>query len=142
MAIYSISNRTTNVTIAVATLEFRAPAAKRTKILEITITMAAATASVFGIGQAQAQGVTPTTPVTVIPEDPDEGVGQSQTALAWGTPPTIPLFFQRRVNLPATIGAGRIITFPRGRVLKPNTSLVIWNITANGVTDIDIVTDE
>ena len=142
MAIYSISNRTTNITIGVATLEFRAPAAKRTKILEITITMAAATASVFGIGQAQAQGVTPTTPVTVIPEDVAEGVGQSQTALAWGTPPTVPLFFHRRVNLPATIGAGRVITFPKGRVLAANTSLVIWNITASGVTDIDIVTDE
>lgn len=142
MAIYSISNRTTNVTSGVTTLEFRAPSAKRTRILEITITMAAATASLFGIGQAQAQGVTPTTPVTVIPEDVAEGVGVSQTALAWSTPPTIPLFFQRRVNLPATIGAGRVITFPRGRVLAANTSLVIWNLGTNGVTDIDIVCEE
>jgi hypothetical protein len=142
MAIYSISNRTTNVTSGVATLEFRSPSAKRTKILEITITMAAATASLFGIGEAQAQGVTPTTPVTVIPEDTAEGVGQSQTALAWSTPPTIPLFFHRRVNLPATIGAGRVITFPRGRVLAANKSLLIWNLGTNGVTDIDIVTEE
>jgi len=142
MAIYSISNRTTQVTAGVAALEFRAPSAKRTKILEITITMAAATASQFGIGQAQAQGVTPTTPVTVIPEDVAEGVGQSQTALAWGTPPTVPLFFHRRIYLPATIGAGRVITFPRGRVLAANTSLVIWNIGTDGAADIDIVVDE
>jgi hypothetical protein len=142
MAIYSIANRTLNVTSGVAALEFRAPSAKRTKILEIVITMAAATASLFGIGQAQAQGITPTTPVTVVPEDPAEGVGQSQSALAWGTPPTIPLLFQRRVNLPATIGAGRVITFPRGRVLLANTSLVIWNLGTNGVIDVDIVTDE
>ena len=142
MAIYSISNRTTNVTSGVAMLEFRAPSAKRTRILQIVITMAAATASLFGLGQAQAQGITPTTPVTVIPEDTADGVGQSQTALAWGTPPTIPLFFHTRVNLPATIGAGRVITFPRGRLLAANTSFLIWNLASNGVADIDITCDE
>jgi hypothetical protein len=142
MAIYSLSNRTSNVTSGVTNIELRAGATKRIKVLEITITMAAATASLFGIGRAQAQGVTPTTPVTVIPEEVAENNGTATTSLAWATPPTIPVQFVRRVNLPATIGAGRVITFPRGFTLAVNTSLVIWNLGTNGVTDVDIVIDE
>lgn len=142
MSIYAISNRTTGVGSGAAGLEIRTSATERAKILEITITMAAATASLFGIGRPQAIGVTPTTPVTVIPEDFAEPAGSTQTALAWATPPTVPLFFFRRINLPATIGAGRVITFPRGLVIPVSSSLVIWNLAANGVSDIDVVLDE
>jgi len=142
MSIYAISNRTVGVGSGAAGLEIRTTATERAKILEITITMAAATASLFGIGRPQAIGVTPTTPVTVIPEDFAEPAGSTQTALAWATPPTVPLFFFRRINLPATIGAGRVITFPRGLVIPVSSSLVIWNLAANGVSDIDIVLDE
>jgi hypothetical protein len=80
--------------------------------------------------------------VTVIPEDFAEPAGSTTTALAWGTPPTVPLFFFRRINLPATIGAGRVITFPRGLVIPVSSSLVVWNLAANGVSDIDVVLDE
>jgi hypothetical protein len=142
MAIYSMSNRTSNITSGVTNLELRAGATKRLRVLEITITMAAATASLFGIGRAQAQGVTPTTPITVLPEEIAEAAGTGQTALAWGTPPTIPVQFHKRVNLPATIGASRTIVFPRGFTLAVNTSLVIWNLGTNGVTDVDITIDE
>lgn len=142
MAIYSISNRTSNTTIANPCIEIRTTATERAKILEICITMAAATASVFGLGRPQAIGVTPTTPVTVIAEDIGEPAGSTQTALAWATAPTVPLFFFRRVNLPATIGAGRVISFPRGLIIPVSSSLIIWNITATGISDIDIVLDE
>jgi hypothetical protein len=142
MAVYSISNRTTNVTSGQPCLEIRTTATERAKILELTITMAAATASLFGIGRPQAIGVTPTTPVTVIPEDAAEPTGSAQTALAWGTPPTVPLAFFRRINLPATIGAGRVISFPRGLVIPVSSSLVVWNLGTNGVADIDVVLDE
>jgi len=99
-------------------------------------------ASVVGIGRPQAIGVTPTSPVTVVAEDPGDPAGTVTTALAWGTPPTVPLFFLRRLNLPATIGAGVILTFPRGLAIAVSNSIVHWNITATGVMDVHHVIDE
>jgi hypothetical protein len=142
MAIYSLANRTTNVTIANATLEIRTAATDRARIMEIGIFMAAATASVFGIGRPQAIGVTPTSPVNVLAEDPGEPTSTVQTALAWSTGPTVPLQFFRRANLPATIGAGVIFTFPRGLYIPVSGSIVVWNISASGVADIYVVVDE
>jgi hypothetical protein len=142
MAIYSLANRTSNVTIANACLEVRTASTDRPRIMEIGIFLAAATASTFGIGRPQAIGVTPTGPVTVLAEDPSDPVGTVTTALAWGTGPTVPLQFFRRVSLPATIGTGVIWTFPRGLLIPISSSIVIWNITATGVSDIYVVIDE
>src|SRR3954468_188173 len=108
MAIYSLANRTSNVTSANACLEIRTAASDRAYIVEIGIFMAAATASTFGLGRPAAIGVTPTTPVTVLAEDSGSPAGSVQTALAWGTGPTVPANFFRRVSLPATIGTGVI----------------------------------
>jgi hypothetical protein len=110
--------------------------------MEIGLFLAAATASTFGLGRPQAIGVTPTSPVTVLQEDPGDPAGTVQTALAWGTAPTVPLQFFRRISLPATIGTGVIWTFPRGLVIPISSSLVVWNITATGVADIYVVIDE
>jgi hypothetical protein len=102
----------------------------------------AATQSPIGIGRPQAIGVTPTSPVTVLAEDPAESTGLTQTALAWATPPTVPLNFFRRLNIAAAIGAGVILTFPRGIVIAAGASLVTWNIAAVSLADIYIVVDE
>lgn len=109
----------------------------RVKILEIGITLAAATASTFGLGRPQAGGVTPTSPVDFQVEDPNDVLasGVIQSALAWGTAPTEPANFFRRVSLPATIGTGIIWTFPQGLVIPVSSSLVIWNISAVGIAD-------
>jgi hypothetical protein len=141
MPIYSLSNRTTNVTTGAAALEIRTAATKRARLMEMGITLAAATLSTYGIGRPAAIGVTPTSPVTVLAEDAD-AVGVTQTALAWGTPPTAPVNFFRRISLPATIGTGRIWTFPRGLVIAVSAALVLWNLAANGAVDCDVVVDE
>jgi hypothetical protein len=142
LAVYSLANRTSNVTLAAANLEIRTAATDRPRVMEIGVWMAAATASVVGIGRPQAIGGTPTTPVTVLAEDPGDPAGTVTTALAWGTPPTVPLQFFRRLNLPATIGAGVILTFPRGLVIAASNSIVHWNITATGIQDAHCVIDE
>jgi hypothetical protein len=142
MAIYSLANRTTGVTTATPALELRTGATLRAKVLEIDVFLAAATASTYGIGRPQAIGVTPTAPVSVQPEDSADPAGSAQTALAWGTPPTIPLAFFRRIALPATIGTGVIWTFPRGLVIPAANSLVLWNLATNGVVDCNVVEDE
>lgn len=142
MAIYSVANRSSNVTIANAHIEIRASATGRPRIMETGIWLNAATQSVIGIGRPQAIGITPTTPVTVQAEDPNDGAGATQTALAWGTGPTVPLIFLRRPNIAAAIGAGVILTFPRGLLIGAAFSIVHWNITATSVVDVHHVVDE
>lgn len=142
MPIYSLARRTTNITDANACLEIRTPATYKAKIMEIGLFLAAATASIFGLGRPAAIGITPTTPVTVLAEDPVSPTGHVTTALAWATGPTVPANFFRRVSLPATIGTGVIWTFPRGLVIPISFSLVVWNLSTNGVSDIYVVLDE
>jgi hypothetical protein len=151
MAIYSLANRTSAVATAAASLEVIAASAMGCRVLEIGLTLNAATASVLSIGRPAAIGVTPTAPVTVLGEDAgNAAAGVTQTALAWGTAPTVPPNFFRRVSLPATIGAGIIWTFPRGIIIPKSGStagtnnLVLWNPSAgsNSVTDVWVVVDE
>lgn len=144
MALYSISQRTTVTTIAAAAWELRSTATNKPKVMEIGITLAAATASVYGIGRPAAIGVTPTTPLTALDEGDGNGpVGLTTCAVAWGTGPTVPANFLRRVSLPATLGAGVILTFPRGLGLPISGSIVAWNITTNSAaTDFWAVVDE
>jgi hypothetical protein len=142
MAIYSIANRTSGVTSATAAKEVRTAAADRAALMEMGISINAATASVFGLGRPAAIGVTPTTPQTVLAEDSGAPAGTVTTALAWGTGPTVPANFFRRVSLPATIGAGIIWTFPRGLLIAISNSVVLWNIVTGSVADVWVVVDE
>jgi hypothetical protein len=142
MAIHSLARRTTNVTGSNAATEFIAGATHRAKVVEAGIIMAAATASVFMIGRPAAAGVTPTAPVLLLPEDIGDSAPECKTALAWGTSPTDPTAAFRRPNLPATIGAGIIFTFPRGIMLAVNGTLVIQNVGTTGVVDCHLVADE
>jgi len=143
MAIYSLATRSTVTTIAAANEEVRTAATDRASVMEIGIFLAAATASVYGIGRPAAIGVTPTSPITVLAEDPASPAGTVTTAVAWGTGPTVPANFFRRIALPATIGTGVIWTFPRGLVIAVSSSIVFWNITTNSAAvDNHVVVDE
>jgi hypothetical protein len=103
----------------------------RARVFEVGIFLAAAVAASFGLGRPAAVGVTPTTPVDFLPEDPNDvlATGVVQGALAWGTAPTAPANFFRRISLPATIGTGVIWTFPKGLVIPVSGNLVIYNIS-------------
>lgn len=142
MAIYSLANRTGIATTTAASLEIRAAATNRPRLMELGIWLNAATQSPIGLGRPQAIGVTPTSPVTVLAEDPADSTGLTQTALAWATPPTVPLNFFRRVNIAAAIGAGVILTFPRGIVIAAGGSVVNWNIAVVSLYDVHITVDE
>lgn len=139
MAIYSLANLTTGTGSGAAALELRSASTDRPSLTEIGAFLNAATASVYGIGRPAAIGITPTTPITWLAEDPAEPAGTAQTALAWGTGPTVPANFFRRVNLPATIGAGFILTFPRGLAIAVSSSIVLWNLQANGAVNCYVV---
>lgn len=120
---------------------------------EIEVISAAATAQTFGLGEPAAIGVTPTTPVPLIPLDlqlpapTTEGTSQSgshvTTALAWGTPPTVPASFIARANLPATLGANIKWKFDGNGIWIPaGASIVLWGVSANIATDVNVLVDE
>lgn len=143
MALASAAVRTTNVTVSTSTLEIFTSASGGYRLLELGITINAATATVFGFGKPAAIGVTPAGGGGMLFEDQGNSSSPtSNTALSWATAPTSPSPFQRRVSLPATIGAGIIWTFPRGYNCLKSNSLTVFNITASSAADIWVVIDE
>jgi len=134
----NLAVRTSNGTIAEGAWEIITGATPgRARLMELGVFLAAATASTFGLGFPQAVGITPTSPVDFEPVDGDDVLasGVVQSALAWGTSPTVPAKFLRRISLPATIGTGVIWTFGNGIVIPVSSSIVLWNIAANAVVD-------
>lgn len=143
MAIFSLSQRTTVTTIAAASWAALAPATNEPSIMELGYFNGAATACVVGIGRS---GNVPTLTggVAFLAEDEGRTTGLTQSAVAFGTAPTVPTQFFRKFSLAALIGAAVVYTFPRGIVLAAaGAALVTWNITANSaVVDIHAVADE
>ena len=144
MAIFAIALRTSISASGTAAAEIIAGANNAYRLLEFGVTINAATASTYGLGQPAAKGTTPGTSSTVIAEDAgNTTAGASQVALSWGTAPTAPTNFLRRVSLPGTIGAGIVWTFPRGRQQLKAVTDVLWNLAASSAgADIWVVVDE
>lgn len=136
--ILSLGVRTTDGTTGTAGWEIRTGTTPgRVKIIELGFFLAAATATTIGLGRPAAIGITPTSPVDFLQEDPNDVLasGVVQSSLAWATGPTIPAAFLRRIALPATIGTGVIWTFGDGLVIPVSSSIVLWNLAANSVLD-------
>lgn len=142
MAVYGLSNRTTNVTTANAALELRTTATDRVEVTEVGCFLSSATASTYGIGRPAAIGVTPTSPITWLALDPASPAGTAQTALAWGTGPTVPANFFKRFILPANIGTGYIAIFPNKLVVAVSSSIVLWNLATNVAVDCHVEGNE
>lgn len=143
MAVYALSQRTTATAAASACWEVRSGATNAPLILEVGITQNAATAGVYGIGRPAAIGVTPTSPQNFVAEGAaNQPTSISTAAVAWGTGPTVPANFLRRVSCAATVGVGTIFSFPRGLQLAVSSSMVIWLITTAPVCDVWAVIDE
>ena len=135
---YTLAVRTVDGTDAAAAWEIRTGATPgRARLMEIGFFLVAATASVVGLGRPAAIGITPTTPVDFLPVDPNDVLASAviQSSLAWGTGPTVPVSFIRRIGLPATIGTGVIWTFGDGIVIPVSSSIVLWNLATNSLLD-------
>jgi hypothetical protein len=142
MPYYSLGIRTTASQTTRACFELRADPLIDITLREIGVTLVAATASVFGLGRPQAKGITPGSPVALIPNEPGGGLSQAVAALSWGTGPTVPTQFIRRVSLPGTIGASVVWRFEKGFVISKAQSLVLWNISAVALADLWVTIDE
>lgn len=136
----SIARRTSDGSTGTAAFELIA-GSRGTTLREMLVILAAATASTYGLGRPAAKGITPTAPVTVLSNSGHDVIGAS-TALAWGTGPTIPAQFFRRVSFPTTISSSILWTFSGGLFIPIGGTLVLWNLAANGVVDVSIEVDE
>lgn len=143
MALYALSQRTTATAAASASWEVRSTSTNKPKVMELGISQNAATAGAYGIGRPAAIGLTPTTPQTFVDEgDGNAPAAQTTAAVAWGTGPTVPANFNRRLSCAATIGVGAIFTFPRGLGIPTSSSIVLWIIATAPVCDVYAVIDE
>jgi|SRR5215472_1136765 len=143
MAIASMAVRTSNTTTNNANAEVVASANNAYKAMEMGFTQNTGTASVFGMGVPAAIGVTPGTLATFVFEDGgNTSTAATQIALTWGTSPTNPTVYSRRMSTPATIGAGITWTFPRGFAVLKAKTLTCSNIGATVVLDEWWVIDE
>jgi hypothetical protein len=142
MALASLGLRTTNATITQAAWELRTTAAVVCRVLEFGFQQTAATAQSLGLGRPAAQGVTPGTTSTFQRDDSSLPACVTTASLSWATSPTAPTNYHRRWNGAATIGVGIIWTFPRGLLIPVSASLVLFNITAGQLSDINCALDE
>lgn len=143
MALYGLSQRTTATAAASASWEVRSAATNKPRVMEVAISQSAATAGVYGLGRPGAIGVTPTSPQNFVAEgDASAPTSLSTAAVAWGTGPTVPTNFNRRVSCAATVGVGVIWTFPRGLDIAVSSSIIVWIIATAPVCDVWAVIDE
>jgi hypothetical protein len=132
MALYSLGTVTTGTGIGVAVWEIRSSSTDRARLLKIAHGRTAAPAAtyVIRVGRPLTIGVTPTSPVTFIADDPADPAGTVQSALAWGTGPTDPLsYFVGHRQGTAGIFQ-QIWSFPRGLVIGVSSSIVLWSEAA------------
>jgi hypothetical protein len=132
MALYSLGTVTTATGIGVAAWEIRTASTDRARLLKIAHgrTAVPAASYVIRVGRPAAIGVTPTSPVTFIADDPADPAGTVQSALAWGTGPTDPgSYFAGHRQGTAGIFQ-QIWSFPRGLVIGVSSSIVLWSEAA------------
>ena len=131
MARYRVAFTTTATAAGTPLVDVEAVASDRPRIREIGFFLNAATASNIGIGRS---GNTPVpgagTGTLGQAEEPGDPVATGKVWTAWATTaPTIPSAFMMKLALPATIGAGFVLTFPYGDglIVNATNSLVLWN---------------
>jgi hypothetical protein len=132
---YELGTSSAAAAAGAAYIEFRGNATRRVKIREIGAFSQTATAVSKGqLGRPAAAGITPTAPITWLPQDPADAAGTAQTAIAWGTAPTAPANGLRQFDFNNVPGSGVIFTWPAdGELIVPAAgvqTLVLWNAGA------------
>jgi hypothetical protein len=143
MTLYALSQRTIATAGSSTAWEIRSSSTNKPKILEFGLSQVSAVNGSYGIGRPGSIGVTPTTPQTFA----DEGDGNAPASLttgavAWGTAPTAPSFFNRKITCTNVIGGGAIFSFPRGFVIPVSSSITLWLFSIAPVLDTYAVVDE
>lgn len=133
MARYGIGVTKTTTAAAGLICQLRAGSARDVRIWEIGVFATTAVAGEVGLIRPSAVGATFTSSGTGAPEDNAAGAGVAVVDTAATTAPTIGTNYMRRIQLPATIGAGVIWTFPQGINVPVSGSMALWQISTAAV---------
>lgn len=133
MAIYSLMVETNNDVNATPVCDAMARASNYPKVMEICSVNTSVNINVLGIARSTNNPVQSGSKA-VLPEDPNDPTGLTRVAQLWTTAPTVTNFL-RRIAVTGADGSGFLLTWPRGVALAVNTSLVVWNLAANGGTN-------
>lgn len=145
MARYSAAVSKASGAAAAWLVQFRTSSTKDARVWEVHAFAESAVAGTLGLTRSATVGATFTSTVPAA-EDSSNGTAASAAVdTAATTAPTqagTPVYF-RRIQLPATIGAGVIWSFPLGLVVPVSAGLLVWQLSAAAVTyGITIVYDE
>ena len=133
MARYALAATKTSTAAAGLIAQLRTGASRDVRIREIGVSVTTAAAAAVGLIRPSAVGATFTSTSTGQPEDPVSAAGVAVVDTAAGTAPTIGSTYMRIVQLPATIGAGVIWTFPDGLLVPVSSSIALWQTSASAV---------
>ena len=143
MARYNIGVQKTTTAAAGLLCQLRTGPARDVRVFEIGIFATTAVSGEVGLIRPSAVGATFTSSATGAAEDGAAGAGVAVVDLAATTAPTIGTNYMRRIQLPGSIGAGVIWTFPVGINIPVSSSLALWQLSAAAVTyDVYVCFDE
>ena len=91
---------------------FRVSAVERMALRELGVTLNSAVATRLGLVRATTPSVTPASTIAGQNETPGAPASTSLLVSGWTTAPVLAASYLRRINLPASIGAGFIWTWP------------------------------
>jgi hypothetical protein len=134
VARYGIGFTKTTGAAAGLLVQLRAGSARDLRIFEIGVFATTAVAGEVGLIRPSAVGATFTSTGVGAAEDNAASAGVAVVDTAATTAPTIGTNYMRRIQLPATIGAGVIWTFPVGINVPVSGSLALWQISTAAVT--------
>jgi hypothetical protein len=134
MARYGIGWTKTTSAAAGLLVQLRAGAARDLRLYEVGVFATTAVAGEIGLIRPSAVGATFTSTAVGAAEDNAAGAGVAVVDTAAATPPTIGTNYMRRIQLPGTVGAGVIWTFPVGLNVPVSSSIALWQISAAAVT--------
>lgn len=130
MARYDIGFTKAALSAAGMIAQLRAGSGRDLRLFEIGFFATTAVTAEFGLIRPTAVGATFTSTAVGAALDNASAAGVAVVDTAATTPPTIGTNYMRRIQLPATAGAGVIWTFPNGINIPVSTSLALWQITA------------
>lgn len=140
MQLYEVGLTKTTTAAAGPILTLLTPSTARPDIREIGIFIApTAAAAIVGLGRPAAAGTGAATGTLGQALDAGDPAATCTLVSSFATTqPTAPTNFTRRLDLPATVGAGVIWTWPPNTFNVPiSSNLVIWQISA-AITTYDI----
>ena len=141
MTLAVLCQRTQVSATTLANTQWRSTAGTRTRTMEASLVSTTATAGPIGLGVPAVSAIQPYEEYS-IREDEADPQGTTRGAVAWFTSPTAPTIYKRRCYLPAVAGVGVIWTFPQGLTMPMGSFLVVFNIAAVAIFDVNILLDE